>query len=357
MIGLAELGAVLPAWDPAADDRLVCRRVIEETHDVKTFVLAAPEPRQFRFAPGQFLTLALEIDGQPVSRCYTIASAPTRPHRVAITVKRVPGGPVSNWLHDRLVPGMELRADGPLGDFSCANHPAAKYLFLSAGSGITPLASMARTWADLGDDADIIFVQAARSPADLIFHDELLGFARSRPGFRLATLCERDAPGAAWAGYRGRLSPAMLDLIAPDLGEREVFTCGPAPFMAAVRAMLDAAFHPRERHHEESFAFAAAPEAPEAVPAAAADGFRVQFTKSGRTIACDGDTPLLTAARAAGLRLPAACLKGVCGTCKSRMVEGRVEMRHGGGIRQREIDQGQILLCCARPRADLVIER
>ena len=81
-----------PLWDPARDDTLVCRRVIRETHDVSTFVFTAPKPRLFRFLPGQFLTFEFEIDGAAVSRCYTIASPPTRPDCVAITVKRKAGG-------------------------------------------------------------------------------------------------------------------------------------------------------------------------------------------------------------------------------------------------------------------------
>ena len=97
---------------------LVCRQVRPETHDVKTFVLEARRPQLFRYRPGQFLTFDFEIDGERINRCYTISSTPTRPHLISITTKRVPGGPVSNWLHDRLKPGMELRATGPMGEFT-----------------------------------------------------------------------------------------------------------------------------------------------------------------------------------------------------------------------------------------------
>jgi ferredoxin len=87
------------------------------------------------------------------------------------------------------------------------------------------------------------------------------------------------------------------------------------------------------------------------------DSFTVAFAASGRSIACPSGSTILAAARAAGLFLPSACNKGVCGTCKSRLVSGTVELRHGGGIRQREIDAGMTLLCCARPRSDLVVDR
>jgi glycine betaine catabolism B len=113
---------VPPSWDPERDDTLVCVGVRQETHDVRTFLFAPAEPRLFHFLPGQFMTFDLPLDTGTVSRCYTIASAPTRPHRVAITVKRT--GPATGWLHDRLRPGMRLRAAGPMGDFTCAVLPA-----------------------------------------------------------------------------------------------------------------------------------------------------------------------------------------------------------------------------------------
>ena len=141
------LGAGLPDWDAEADDILVCRQIRAETADVKSFTFSARTPRRFHFKPGQFLTLSLEIGGATVERCYTIASSPTRPCLVTITVKRVAGGLVSNWLHDQLRPGMELRALGPLGEFTAFDRPAGKFLFLAAGSGITPLMSMARRLA------------------------------------------------------------------------------------------------------------------------------------------------------------------------------------------------------------------
>ena len=228
-------------------------------------------------------------------------------------------------------------------------------LFLSAGSGITPLMSMARTAHDLGSDADILFVHSARSPADLVFADELAAMAR-RPGFTRVSIVTE---GAGWDGLRGRLSPAMLAAVAPDLLARDVFCCGPAPYMDAVRAMLDAAGFDRARYHEESFTFAA----PEASVRAGGGlsrrtgSFSVAFARLGRTVACPAGSTILAAARAAGLRLPSACNKGVCGTCKSRLVSGSVELRHGGGIRQREIDAGMTLLCCARPLSDLVVDR
>ncbi len=354
---------MIPVWDPETDDSLVCVAVHDETHDVKTFTFAADPPRRFDFLAGQFLTYTFVVDGVEVNRCYTISSPPTRPDRVQITSKRVPGGALTPWLHANLRPGTRVQVGGPAGEFCHALHKAEKYLFLSGGSGITPVMSMARAALDLAADTDILFVHSARSPADIIFRAEQQMMAARSRQFRPVAICETDSPGETWQGYRGRLSLPMLNLIAPDLMEREVFCCGPAPYMASVRSILGAAEYPMARYHQESFDFATlAMEQPQVAVEVleqenAPASFHVEFTKSRRTVECGAETFVLDAARAAGLRLPSSCTKGMCGTCKCRMISGKVDMKHQGGIRQREIDAGMILICCSRPLTDLVIER
>ncbi len=330
---------------------------------MRSFHFATERPSRFRFEAGQFVTLELPTGGGTVFRCYTISSAPTRPETVSITSKRVPGGTGSNWLHDNLRPGMQLRATGPSGVFVLPHARAAKLLFLSGGSGTTPLMSMARTLFDRAEDRDVAFVHSARTPADIIFRDELALMARRLPRLRVAHVVEGTSGEPGWPGLIGRLDLPMLGLLVPDLLEREVLCCGPAPYMAAVRAMLDQAGFDRSRYHEESFSFEELPGvvveevigAEEVIEAETA--FSVTFAKSGKTVACPPGMTVLAAARQAGLRLPSSCTRGVCGTCKSRMLSGRVDMQHGGGIRPREIDQGMVLICCSRPLEDVVIDR
>lgn len=389
-----------PAWSADTDDTLRCVQVRTETHDVKTFVFDALAPRRFAYRPGQFITLTLPAGpaGAPLMRSYTLSSSPTRPQRLSITVKRVPGGPGSNWLHEHLKAGMTLAVHGPAGDFSGfaelgaqqalqplslapttqpANQPIAQpatqpngrptWLLLSGGSGITPMLSMTRTLVDLGADADLVFVHAARTPEDLIAADELALLARQHPRLRLVFVCESSGQQPQWAGHLGRVDLALLQRAVPDLTARDVYCCGPAPFMAAMRALLQAAGHPVARYREESFDFAqltraapdtgdtAAAETP-ASPAAQA-GFQVSLSRAGEQFACAAQQTLLQAAVAAGVRLPASCSTGLCGTCKTRKVSGEVQMQHKGGIRQREVDQGWILPCCSTPLSDVVLER
>lgn len=389
--------ALPPAWNSDLQETLTCIQVRVETHDVKSFIFSTPDSSGFTFQPGQFITLELEIDGESINRCYTISSTPTRPHTLSITVKRVPNGPVSNWLHDNLKAGDSVRVLGAAGEFTCVTFPADKYLFLSAGSGVTPLMSMSRAHYDLSDDRDITFIHSARTPDDIIFERELALIASNQQNFRTRFICERLGARRDWHGPTGMLSLSALTLMAPDFMEREIFVCGPAPYMKAVRAMLDAAGFDRQHYHEESFSFenlseevregvleavleAATVAHDDTVPTAELEvatltpptevaalalltesqevtNFKVMFQKSAREIVCGAEQHVLEAARATGVRLASSCAQGMCGTCKVKLISGKVAMQHKGGIRQREIDQGMVLLCCSKPLTDLVIDK
>lgn len=347
-------------WGETDSSTLVCRQVHDVTHDVKTFLFEPAQPALFQHEPGQFVTLQVQVDGRFVSRCYTISSPPTRPHLLGITVKRQPGGLVSNWLHDEMVPGKRISAEGPFGVFSIARRPAPKYLFLSGGSGITPLMSMTRTLYDLGSDADVVFVHSARTPSDIIFRRELDAIAGAVPTTRVFHICERDAPREPWGGLRGFLGVEMLQLLAPDLAERVVFCCGPAPYMAAVRRILGEAGFDMQNYHEESFTFEDLTmkefAAETADDPADTKTYSVEFLRSGRSFTCAEGENVLDAAYAAGLNPSSSCGQGMCGTCKTTLLSGNVDMQHNGGIRPREIAQNKVLICCSTPLSDLTID-
>ncbi len=354
------LKAVSPAsggyWDPETDDELVCIDVHDETHDVKSFTFVSPGRKQFEFSAGQYFKFELGLDNEDDGRCYSVSSSPLRRNAITITVKRVPGGKVSNWLHDNLIPNTAVRASGPLGRFV---RPAAKkYLFLSGGSGITPLMSMARELADTAETTDVIFLHAGRSPRDLIFRDEIANIARRVKGFRILLLPEDIGTERGWPGISGRISKEFLSLAAPDIADRVVMCCGPAPFMAAARQISVELGVPETNYLEESFDAVVVEEAPApAFEAVETKSFSVQFSKQGKSIEVRADQTVLSCAKKSGVRIPSSCASGICGTCKSKLVSGAVDMKHDGGIRQREIDAGFFLPCCSRPLSDLVIER
>lgn len=364
---LAEAHA--PAWSPD-DEWLECVQVRDETHDVRSFVLRPLQPRSFRYRPGQFITLSLDIDGERVNRCYTLCSSPTRPDTLCITVKRVPGGRVSNWLHEHMRPGRRLSANGPAGAFCFppgpVQVPARGQLYLSGGSGITPLMSMSRAWADLGLDADVQFIHAARTPQDIVFAEEQALLARTLPRWRATHVCESRGTAPGYGGLIGRLHLPLLRNQVPDFLEREVWCCGPAPFMAAVRAMLGEAGFDMVRYHEESFSFeslavepdAAVERTPEAHSAdVQARRFAITLKTRGERFECGSDETILKAAQRAGVRWPFSCASGICGTCRTRKLTGEIEMNQGGGLRPREVAQGWILPCCSKPLCDLELDR
>jgi ferredoxin-NADP reductase len=273
-----------------------------------------------------------------------------------VTVKRVPGGRISNWLHDTLIPGATIRANGPLGHF--VRPPGRKLLLLSGGSGITPVMSMVRELVDSCDPADVVFMHAARTPQDLIFRDELACIARKLKGLRLHFLPESVAGEPSWSGLTGRISIDYVRLAVPDIADRIVMCCGPAPFMVAARHIATELGVADANYLEESFDAAVIDEPIiPVVQEVAAKTFQVTFSKQSRSIEVAGEQTVLSCAKKAGVRIPSSCANGVCGTCKSKLTSGSVDMSHNGGIRQREIDAGLFLPCCSKPLSDLVIER
>ena len=368
--------------------RLRCVETVAETHDVRTFRWVAEPPMLFDYQPGQFLTLDLEIDGNQVKRSYSISSSPTRPAALEITVKRVPGGLVSNWLHDHVRPGFAVWASGPSGKFTCLPRPPEKLLLLSAGSGVTPVISMSRWLFDSGAQSDVVFLHSARTLDDVPFLAELAFMAARSRRFRSSLVLTRPPPEQQWNGPTGRITPALVLREVPDYRSRTIYSCGPTPFMETAREVMTQLGFPMERFHLESFGGAKAGErgakrpasssmadllptpttVPRLQPAArrqptaemprvtAPRLAKVVFARSGREVAHDGETPLLELAERMGVSIPNACRAGVCGTCKVTVREGEVSMSCTDGLGPGEQAQGKVLSCIGLPRGAVVVE-
>lgn len=344
------------------NDRLQVLEVIgvtEEAPQVKTFTFRSDAQTWFRYKPGQFVTLELPTGEGPLHRTYTLSSSPSRPFSIAVTVKAQSGSVGTQWMFDNLVPGVRVKALGPIGDFTHHNHPAPKYLFISAGSGVTPMMSMLRWLNDCAPWTDVSFINCARRPEEIIFRKELELLGANMPGLSLGFMIEqRSASRESWFGHMGRIDAIRLPLLSPDFHEREVFCCGPDPFMRAVRGMLDAAGFDMKHYHQESFGAppaAALPIVPEHKSVAEAM-LPIRFADSNIDGNCVAGQTVLQAARASGVRISAACEFGLCGTCRVKKVSGEVEMNHNGGILDDEIAEGFILACCSRPLSALEIE-
>ncbi|MGF9693187.1 hybrid-cluster NAD(P)-dependent oxidoreductase [Rhizobium sp. 0TCS1.26] len=336
---------------------LECTSATVEAPEVMTFTFRAEAPVWFRYLPGQFVTLELPVAREPVMRTYTLSSSPSRPYSMAVTVKAQKDSIGTRWMFDNLKPGVKIRAYGPLGDFSCVKHPGDKYLFISAGSGVTPMMSMTRDMSDRTPRSDVVFINCARSPSEIIFRHELENLSRLMPHLNLGFIVEHCGKAEPWSGLRGMIDRAKISLLSPDFLDRTIFCCGPEPFMAAVRSALEGAGFDMRRYHQESFQPVLATVADEAT--ALADGetpAMVSFALAGKQVASKPGETILMTARANGVRIGAACESGLCGTCRVMLLSGSVDMNHSGGILDEEIEEGYILACCSRPKGDIEIE-
>ncbi|MER8527651.1 hybrid-cluster NAD(P)-dependent oxidoreductase [Mesorhizobium sp. M0494] len=337
-------------WAQTTSQLVLCRRVIDETHDVKTFVLTPTSDRMFCFSAGQYVLVHLRINGAAVTRSYSVSSPPTRPLDLQITVKRTPGGLVSNWLHDNLMPGDGIEIEGPLGSFNLDDLPHAKSLFLSGGSGITPVMSMLRAFTDRAADQDIRFIHSARTPEDIIFRLELDALAARFPNVKVTCICSQE--DAAWRGPTGRIGSQMLLNLVPDLHSRTIFACGPESYMKTARGCLEAIGLARSQYHEESFGGG---NSSRSVPASKVSS-SVRFVRSGIAHDCAPGETLLEAARQCGVYVPTACQQGVCGTCRIAKLSGEVVMDDVGGLTLEDKSAGYVLACCSRPQGDVLLD-
>ena len=322
--------------------RCIGRRA--DTHDVVSWQFAAVDSVLPPVLAGQCVTLHTEIDGQPLCRAYTLSSSP-QDACWQVTIKDV--GLVSHHLHQQLQVGDQIRADGPFGDFNLTALPCERPLLLSAGSGITPMWAMLRDTLAHRPDADIRFIHSARSPEDVIFAAELSALAQTHTGVRHTLVLEQAPAAHPWVG---RLSPAMLQELAPDLLSRHVYLCGPAPYMAAVSTMLAELGLPASQLHQESFGL------PPTVPVAVTDEhFWLTIKKSGKKVKIMPGQTLLAALESAGEAMMAACRAGVCGTCRCT-TSGEIERQSVMTLSAQDLESGVALACSCTVRGDISLD-
>jgi ferredoxin-NADP reductase/DMSO/TMAO reductase YedYZ heme-binding membrane subunit len=350
-------------------------RVFDETGDVRTFRLVAPDggPPPFQHRPGQYLTLALSIGGRRVNRSYTIASSPTRGGHVEITVKRLDDGRGgSPHVHATLTEGARVKVSAPAGAFVFTGEGHDRVLLLAGGVGVTPLMAIARYLTDRGWPGHIHLVFSVRTPADVIFADELAYLAKRHPNFHLCIVATRA--GDDWRGPRGHVTAELLAREVRDLAQTPVYLCGPEPMMAAMRALLAGAGVPAAAIHTEAFVSTPAqPAAAAAGDAAADDGpailgaavamvapadlpVAIRFLRSRKGGELSADRTVLEAAEECGVDLPFECRSGVCGQCKTRLVAGEVAMDSTDALSAGERARGVILACQARAVTDLSVD-
>jgi ring-1,2-phenylacetyl-CoA epoxidase subunit PaaE len=328
-----------------------------ETPDAVAIAFDAPG-EDYAFTPGQYLTLRAEIDGQDIRRSYSICS-PLGARRLEVGVKRVEDGRFSTFVNDRLAVGDTLRVMTPEGRFLAPIGGAHDYLMIAAGSGITPVLSIAASVLEGEPESTVTLVYGNRETASIMFREALEDLKDRHMGrFTLIHVLSREAQDVEL--LHGRIDPVRLTALAetgaidPKAADA-VFLCGPGEMIDAAAKVLEGmgVAHDRIRHERFTPAEDAIPRPPSAAAQKAAetgavvetilDGTRHRFTIH------DPAEKVLDAAHAAGLELPYSCAGGMCCTCRCKIVEGAAEMEVNYSLEQWEIDAGFTLACQSRP--------
>ncbi|HLM29880.1 MAG TPA: ferredoxin--NADP reductase [Acidimicrobiales bacterium] len=328
------------------------RRVVQETAEAASFVFDLPPELRAAFAyeAGQFLTFRACVDGEAHHRCYSMASAPAVDDELQVTVKRVPGGVVSNWMIDTLGPGDVIEASVPAGVF-CLGPGDGDLVAFCGGSGVTPVFSLLKS-ALATTDRRVRLYYANRDRDAVIFAAELDALAERHPD-RLEVVHHLDVE-------RGFVdADAVRPFLGPPRGA-EFYICGPPPFMDIVEGVLMGHGVHADRIHIERFTPASpAPEdepadAPEAGDADAAP--RVTVELGGRTDTVDHrpGTTILQTARQMGMSPPFSCESGSCATCMAKLVDGTVRMHVNDVLTDEEVADGWVLTCQSVPTAPSV---
>ena len=335
-----------PLWS-ARELRGRILEVRRETHDSATLVIKPGWGFSFDYQPGQYMGIGLLIDGRWRWRSYSLTSSPvttgaadplrvgappasqrrggepgnrTRSHRsartVTITVKAMPEGFLSTHLVDGVKPGTIVRLALPQGNFVLPDPAPRAMLFVTGGSGITPVMSMLRTLVRRDQITDVIHLHSAPTADDVMFGAELERLARDHPGYRLRLRATRD---------QGRLDLSRLDTEVSDWRDRQTWACGPEAMLNAAERAWSAAGIADHLHLERFAVSRAAP---------AGEGGTVTFAQSGKSAAADAATSLMDAGERLGVQMPFGCRMGICQSCVVTLVEGHVRDLRNGADRE-----------------------
>jgi ring-1,2-phenylacetyl-CoA epoxidase subunit PaaE len=331
-------------------------RVDRLTEDSAAVTFDVP-PRlreKFAFAPGQSVT----IRRGEQRRSYSVCSVKGQPLRIG--VREVAGGAVSGWLVREVRPGDPVDVQQPSGSFSPDLSVPARHVLIAAGSGITPILSIAGSVLKADDKSDVTLVYGNRRAGTVMFADEIADLKDAHPA-RLCLIHVLSREPQEVELFSGRLDPGKLRTLLPAVADVAAvdhwWLCGPFDMVQGAIGVLAEQGVPRERIHRELFYVEDTPP-PEAKHAdlPAGPGAEVTVLLDGRssTVTVPAGTPVLDGAQRVRPDLPFACKGGVCGTCRARLVSGQVTMRRNYALEQDEVDAGFVLTCQSLPASDQV---
>jgi ferredoxin-NADP reductase len=331
------LELINPLWS-TRELRGRIEEVHRETEDAAT-VMIKPGYRWPGHKPGQYCRIGVDIDGVRHWRAYSLTSDPGRPDGcISITPKLVDEGTVTPWLVREAKPGTIVRLGGVEGTFKMPDPPPEKILFISAGSGITPIMSMLRDLDRREEIKDVVHLHSARTEDGIIFGQRLREIDERNEGFRLHIQL---------TGEQGRITPEDLDELCPDWRDREIYMSGPGEMLDAFSDWVDE-HGDCDRLHMERFQPVIGGEAGDG------EGGTITFTKSDAEAESDGSQPILVAGEEAGLELPFGCRMGVCHTCIGKLCSGKIRDLRTGEVSEA---QGEMVRTCIHaPEGPIEIE-
>ena len=374
---LAQSRAQAPRKRKFWSGELKVARIFDEGGNIKTFRLVAPDGGSlpFEYVAGQYLNLALTIDGKRVNRSYTIASSPTRRDYCEISVKRAANGYGSRHLHETWREGSTVKVSAPAGRFVFEAEKSARCVLIAGGVGITPMMSTVRSLTDRCWPGDIYLLFSVRALGDITFRDELAYLQARFPNLHVRVTLTND-PDTAWDGPRGQISKEMIESFVPGLTRGPILVCGPDPMMTAMRRLLvdqlgipDAevlqeAFVSPPAASDDAAPAAASPEPAAAGGSAAANDVtavageiaNVRFQRAGKIAELPAELTVLEAAEDAGVTIPFECRSGICGQCKTHLISGTVKMDVQDALTPADRAKRLILACQARAVGDVVVD-
>lgn len=336
----------------AAVERL-CADAVAVTFDVPGHLRET-----FAFRPGQYLTLRRFAEGVEERRSYSICAPAGAPPRVG--VRRVEGGLFSEWLVDRVRPGDEVEVAPPAGSFTPDLQPGTHHGLIAAGSGITPVLSIAASLLAAHDDTHVTLIYGNRRTDTVMFTEEIADLKNAHgPRLHLVHVLSREpmeaelCTGRLDAGKLRTLLPALVDVTGVD----HWWLCGPLGMTEAAVEVLTGFGVDRKRVHRELF-YVDEPPPPPHRPEPGITGATSEVTVvlNGRstTLTVGREASVLDSAQQVRGDLPFACKGGVCGTCRARVTEGDVVMRRNFALEAEEVAAGFVLTCQTRPVSDTV---
>ena len=331
--------------------------VIKETEDAISIHFKQPFLKKIKYTPGQFLTLLTEIDGQIERRCYSINTAPKIDSTVSVTVKRIKDGKVSNHLYNTVNKGDSMKVLKPMGGFTLDPDPkkTREIVLFGAGSGITPLMSMAKSTLYNEKKSRVSLFYGNSDLESVIFNEQLNTLKQEFNG-RLNLVHILENPGDFSDCFKGRVERSQVkDLLGkiPNLNftEAEFFICGPSGMMTEAEEGLKSCGIDQEKIHIERFS-APPPSAMETKAAGALLETRevtISLKGTEHQVSVKPDVSILDAALDEKINIPYVCMDGICGTCKAKCTSGKVQMRSGSVLSKQEEADGIVLTCLSHP--------